>query len=147
MSDRIFGALAGLVALAYIASATQIQEGFLPDPVGSKLFPIIVGSIAFICAITIFLKPDQSPVWPGPVTFFSILCAIVSLIAYALALKPLGFLIPTAVTSGIISFLIQRRLTTAILTGLGLSIGLFVLFKYALGLGLVAFSKTLLGLL
>jgi len=144
VSDRIFGVLSGLVALAYIASATQIQEGFLPDPVGSKLFPVIVGSIALICAVTIFLKPDESPSWPGPATFIGILCAIVTLTGYALALKPLGFLIPTAVASGIISFLIQRRFATAIATGLGLSIGLFVLFKYALGLGLVAFSKTLL---
>ncbi|OED41593.1 tricarboxylic transporter [Chromatiales bacterium (ex Bugula neritina AB1)] len=145
MSDRIFGAISGLVALAYIASATQIQVGFLPDPVGSKLFPILIGSIALLCSITIFLKPDESPDWPGAVTFISILCAIVALVGYAYTLKPLGFLIPTAVASGIISFLIQRRFLTAIMTGMGLSIGLFFLFKYALGLGLVAFSKTLIG--
>lgn len=145
MSDRIFGALTGLVALAYIVSATQIQEGFLPDPVGSKLFPILVGSIALLCAVTIFIKPDESPDWPGIGTFFAIFCAVATLVAYAYTLKPLGFLIPTAVASGIISFLIQRRFITALLTGLGLSIGLFVLFKYALGLGLVAFSKTLVG--
>ena len=145
MSDRIFGALAGLVALAYIVSATQIQEGFMPDPLGSKLFPIIVGSIALLCAITIFIKPDDSPSWPEPLIFLSILCAVVVLVGYAYALKPLGFLIPTAIASGIISFLIHRRLLTAALTGLGLSIGLYVLFKYALGLGLVAFSKNLLG--
>lgn len=145
MSDRIFGALTGLVALAYIVSATQIQEGFLPDPVGSKLFPILVGSIALLCSVAIIIKPDESPNWPGVGTFFSILCAVIALVGYAYTLKPLGFLIPTAIASGIISFLIQRRFITALLTGLGLSIGLFLLFKYALGLGLVAFSKTLVG--
>jgi len=117
----------------------------MPDPVGSRLFPIIVGSIALLCAITIFLKPDDSPDWPGLATLLSILCAVVVLVAYAYALKPLGFLIPTALASGIISFLIQRRILTAALTGLGLSVGLFLLFKYALGLGLVAISKNLIG--
>lgn len=145
MSDRIFGALTGLVALAYIVSATQIQAGFLPDPVGSKFFPILVGSIALICSVAIFLKPDESPQWPPLAIVFSILFAVIALVGYAYALKPLGFLIPTAVASGIISFLIHRRFHTALFTGLGLSIGLFFLFKYALGLGLVAFSKTLTG--
>ncbi|MGI9293785.1 MAG: tripartite tricarboxylate transporter TctB family protein [Pseudomonadales bacterium] len=145
MSDRIFGCLTGLVALAYIVSATQIQSSFMTDPVGPKLFPYIIGGVAFLCSITIILKPDESPSWPGPSIFLALLCAVVALVGYAYALKPLGFLIPTAIASGIISFLIQRRFSTAILTGLGLSVGLFFIFKYALGLGLVAFSKNLIG--
>jgi len=145
VSDRIFGTLVCIVALAYIVSATQVQTSFMTDPVGPKLFPIIIGSVAFVCALTVIIKPDPSPEWPGPAIFLSILCAIAALVGYAYALKPLGFLIPTAVASAIISFLIQRNFITAILTGLGLSIGLFFLFKYALGLGLVAFSKNLIG--
>lgn len=133
------------MALAYIVSATQIQSSFMTDPVGPKLFPYIIGGVALLCAVSIVLKPDESPGWPGPAVFFSLLCAVVALVGYAYALKPLGFLIPTAVASGIISYLIQRRFSTAILTGLGLSIGLFFIFKYALGLGLVAFSKNLIG--
>lgn len=145
MSDRIFGSLVCIVALAYIVSATQVQMSFLTDPVGPKLFPIIIGSVAFICALAVIIKPDESPEWPGPAIFLALLCAVVALVGYAYALKPLGFLIPTAVASAIISFLIQRNAVTAVLTGLGLSIGLFLIFKYALGLGLVAFSKNLIG--
>jgi len=136
MSDRIFGALSAMVALAYIASAAQIQSGFMPDPVGSRLFPMMVGGVGFVCAVLIFLKPGN---------LLSILCAVLILIAYAYALKPLGFIFPTAVASAVVSFLIQRNLKTAFLTGVGLSIGLFVLFKYALDLGLVAFPKNLIG--
>ena len=40
--------VATLVALAYIASATQIQTSFLTDPVGPKTFPILVGVVAAI---------------------------------------------------------------------------------------------------
>ena len=145
MSDRIFGSLVCLVALAYIVSATQVQTSFMTDPVGPKLFPILIGSVAFVCALTVIVKPDESPDWRGPAIFIALLCAVVALVAYALTLKPLGFLIPTAVASAIISYLIQRNFVTALATGAGLSIGLFVIFKYALGLGLVAFSKSLIG--
>ncbi len=42
-SDRIFGAVVTLVALAYVVSATQIQTSFLADPVGPpRTFPILV---------------------------------------------------------------------------------------------------------
>lgn len=145
MSDRIFGSLVCIVALAYIVSATQVQTSFLTDPVGPKLFPIIIGSVAFICALSVIVRPDDSPEWPGVGIFLALLCAVVALVGYAYALKPLGFLIPTAVASSIISFLIQRNIGTALLTGVGLSAGLFVIFKYVLGLGLVAFSKNLIG--
>jgi len=145
VSDRIFGLISALVALAYIASATQIQSGFMPDPVGSKFFPMLVGGVAFVCAVAIILKPDEPPSWPSAGIFISILAAVLTLVGYAYALKPLGFIIPTAFASGIISYLIGREFLRALLTGVGLSVGLFVLFKYVLDLGLVAFSKNLIG--
>ena len=42
-SDRIFGLVVLVVALAYIASATQIETSFLADPVGPKPFPSELG--------------------------------------------------------------------------------------------------------
>jgi len=109
VSDRIFGALTCLVALAYVASATQIQSSFLTDPVGPKFFPILIGSVAFICAVTVIIKPDDSPKWPPVDIWLSLLFAIAALVAYTYALKPLGFLIPTAFASAVISFLIHRN--------------------------------------
>jgi len=69
----------------------------------------------------------------------------VVLIGYAYALKPLGFLIPTAITAAILSYQISPRPRAAVLSGLGLSVGLYLLFKYALGLGLVALPKLVTG--
>ena len=57
-SDRIFGLVMAIVALAYIASATQIQTSFLSDPVGPKTFPIIIGVVCAISAMFMVLKPD-----------------------------------------------------------------------------------------
>lgn len=136
MSDRILGLVVLLVSIGYIVSAASIQTGFMVDPVGPKTFPRVVGGIAALCAVLIFLKPDAGPSWPEGRTWLSLGVALVTLIGYAYSLKPLGFLIPTALAAGVLSYQIRPRTLPAILTGLGLSIGLFLLFRYALGLGL-----------
>jgi len=144
-SDRIFGVIAALVALAYIASAIQIESGFMTDPVGPKGFPMLIGIIAAISSITIVIRPDEEPTWPGLRKFGSLLFSIVVLIFYAYSLKPLGYLLATALTAGILSYQIKPVLKSAIVTGLGLSGILFTIFKYALGLGLYAVPKWLIG--
>ncbi|KAJ54634.1 tricarboxylic transport membrane protein [Actibacterium mucosum KCTC 23349] len=144
-ADRIFGAVVTLVALAYIASATQIQTSFLADPVGPRMFPYLVGAVAAICGIFVAIKPDENPDWPTLRTFGALCFAVVVLVGYAYALKPLGFLIPTAITAAILSWQISPRPVHAALAGLGLSVGLFVIFKFALGLGLVALPAALTG--
>lgn len=140
-SDRIFGLVVTIGALAYIASALQIQTSFLSDPMGSKAFPILIGGVAGLCGISLMVRPDADPEWPGARTFLALLVCVIVLTGYAYALKPLGFLIPTAIASGILSYQISPRPLPAVLTGLGLSVGLFVIFKYALGLGLLPVPK------
>lgn len=145
MSDRIFGLVVVLVALAYIASAFQIQTSFMSDPLGPKTFPILIGAVAALCGIVMVLRPDEEPEWPALRMFLSLGVAVLIMVGYALTLKPLGFLLPTAVAAGILSFQISRRPGFAALAGIGLSIGLFVVFRYALGLGLQPVPKTLFG--
>ena len=144
-SDRIFGLVVLMVALAYIASATQIQTSFLADPVGPKTFPMLVGAVAALCGLTLIVRPDADPDWPAARTIWALVVAIVVLVGYAYALKPMGFLIPTAITAAILSYQISPRIGPSIVAGLGLSTGLFVIFKFALGLGLVPFPKGLIG--
>ena len=134
ISDRIFGLVVLFGALAYIAGATQIQTSFLSDPLGPKAFPILVGSVAAFCSLIVIVRPDPDPTWPRMKTLGALSFAIAVLVAYAYGLKPLGFLLPTAIAAGVLSYQISPRPIPAILSGLGLSIGLFVLFRYGLGL-------------
>lgn len=144
-SDRIFGLGIVVVALAYLASATQIQIGFLSDPVGSRTFPYIVGGISLLCGLLILLRPDANPNWPETPIVIRIFLAVVVMYGFATSLKPVGFIIPSAVASAILSYLISPNPKTAIASGLGLSVGLFVIFKYGLGLGLAPFGRLLTG--
>ncbi len=141
-SDRIFGLIIVVVALAYIASATQIQTSFLADPVGPKTFPFLVGLVLAVCGLVVALRPDEEQVRVRSIGKLAL--AMVVLLGYAYTLRPLGFLIPTAVASGIVSYQISPRVTPALLTGVGLSVGLFLLFKFVLGLGLFALPRALL---
>lgn len=144
-SDRVFGLVVIIGALAYIAGAFQIQTSFMSDPVGSKTFPILLGVVAILCGLVMLLRPDPQVDWPDLATLGHIGIAVLVMVAYAYTLKPYGFLGPTAVCAAVLSYQIRPRAVPAILTGLGLSLGLFVIFKYVLGLGLQPLPKALLG--
>ena len=134
-SDRIFGLVTLITAVAYLAAATQIQTNFFSGEYLPKLFPMLIGGVAAICSLTIIFRPDPDPDWPGPSSWASMAIAVLVLAIYSVMLTPLGFILPTAIAAAILSYQISPRAVPAILSGIGLSLGLFVLFKFALGLG------------
>ncbi len=133
------------MALGYIASAIQIEASFLSDPVGPRSFPIGIGVVAAVCGLVIVLRPDGDPQWPSVTRLGALSVAVAAMIAYAYTIRPLGFLIPTALCAAVVSYLIRPRFVQAMGTGVGLSVGLFVIFKYLLGLGLFAMPVFLSG--
>ena len=144
-SDRIFGLVMAVIALAYIASAFQIQTSFLSDPVGPKTFPVMIGAIGALSAMFLVFRPDPDPQWPAAKTFGALAIAVIVLVLYAYSLRPLGFLLPTAIAAAVLSYQISPRPKYATIVGIGLSAGLFVIFRFALGLGLVPFPRGLFG--
>lgn len=144
-ADRIFGVVMMVLALGYILSAMGIQTSFLSDPVGPRLFPYLVAGVVMLCSLSLVLKPDPNAEWPGMVMLGKLAIATAVLVTYAYAIRPLGFILPTTIAAGIISYMINPRLVTAALSGLGLGIGLYVLFKVILGLGLHALPRALMG--
>lgn len=141
VSDRLFGAVVILGALVYIASASQIATPFFSDPVGPRAFPIGVGFVAALCGATMVLRPDPDPHWPGLRSAGALAIATLLLIGYAYALKPLGFIIPTAIVSTVLSYQIRPSPRGAVLSGLGLAFGLYILFAEILGLSLAGFPR------
>lgn len=144
-TDRIFGVVVILVALAFIVSAYNLPAGNIFDKLGPKAFPIIVGVGMILSAAMLVIRPDPEPDWPALPTLLALGLATAVLVGYAYALKPLGFLFPTAIAASVLSYQITPKRVPAMLTGLGLSVGLFVIFKYALGLSLFALPRSLMG--
>jgi len=144
-TDRIFGVVVILGALAFIVSAYHLPPGNMFDALGPKVFPYIIGVCLIISASFLVLRPDPEPGWPDGRTLLSLAFATLVLVGYAYTLKPLGFLLPTAVAASVLSYQISPRPVPAVLTGLGLSVGLYIVFKYALGLSLFALPRSLMG--
>lgn len=140
-SDRIFGAVVVVGSLAYVASASQIAAPFFADPLGSRAFPMGVGIVAALCGVMMILSPDDEPDWPPLRSVGALAVATIVLVGYAYALQPLGFLLPTAVVAAILSYQIKPEPKAAILSGLGLSVGLYLLFRFVLGLSLFGFPR------
>ena len=145
MSDRITGLIVAVLALAFAAGASHLEEPFFADPLGPKAFPLLISAVAFLAGATMVMRPDAEPAWPGLATLTRLAIATVILVAYAYALKPLGFLLPTAIASAALSWQIRPRAGQSVVIGLALAGGLFVIFKYALGLGLFALPRWLMG--
>ena len=134
-ADRIFGLVILITAVAYLAAASQIQTNLFSGEFLPKLFPYLIGGVAAISALVLVFKPDPEPDWPASGTWVNMALAVLVLAVYAVMLQPLGFILPTAIAAGLISYQISPRAGPAAISGVGLAIGLFVLFKYALNLG------------
>jgi len=145
MSDRLTGLFIILVALAFFAGATQLEAPFFADPLGPKAFPMMIASVALIAGMVMVLRPDEPPEWPELATIARLILATIILVFYAYSLKPLGFLLSTAAAAAALSYQINPNAMRSMLTGLALSIGLFFIFKFALGLSLFAFPRGLIG--
>lgn len=134
--DRIFGAFMIVLALGYILTASGIEDSFMSDPVGPRAFPYMVAGVVILTSLVMILRPDPDQEWPTLPMLGQLALALVVLGGYSQAIAPAGFLLPTAIASGILAWQIDGRPLRAALTGVGLSVGLFLLFRVILGLGL-----------
>jgi len=136
MSDRLFGGITLLLALAFIAGATQIEAALIFDSLGPSAFPIIIGVILAISSVYLILRPDAEPDWPEARRVVEILLALVIMLAYTFLLEPLGFVLATAVAASLLSWRLGAPLATAGVSGVGIAVGIYVVFHLILGLSL-----------
>ncbi|MDB6178369.1 tripartite tricarboxylate transporter TctB family protein [Paracoccus sp. Z330] len=134
--DRIFGSVVIVIALGYILSARGIETSFMSDPVGPRVFPYMIAAVMIVCSLVMVLRPDPEADWPAGPMLVQLAIAFGVLVAYAYAITPLGFIVPTAFASGVLCWQIGGKPVRAAITGMGLGIGLWVLFRLILGLGL-----------
>lgn len=136
MSDRLLGGILLALALAFIAGAMQIKSAIVFDALGPKSFPIIVGVLLALASLYPLFRPDPEPDWPSPARGLEIVATLGVMIAYALLLEPLGFVIATALAAAILSWRLGAPLAVAALAGIGISVGIYVVFHLLLGLSL-----------
>ncbi|WP_417241842.1 tripartite tricarboxylate transporter TctB family protein [Celeribacter sp.] len=136
MSDRIFGVVGLLIAIGFAFAALAIEESFLSDAVGPKAFPIIIAAVLGLSSIAIALKPDSAPEWPNLGRLAELLAAVVVMVLYAELLPVLGFVFATAFAAAYLTWRLGSGLVATVLTGIGTSVGIYVIFHLVLGLSL-----------
>ena len=136
MSDRIFGVIGLLLAIGFAFAALAIEESFLSDAVGPKAFPLIVAAVLGLSSIVIALRPDAAPEWPSLGRLAEILAAVVVMILYAQLLPEIGFVFATALAATYLTWRLGSGPIASVLTGVGTSVGIYVIFHLVLGLSL-----------
>lgn len=136
MSDRLLGAACLVLAAFYIYAATLVQVSFISDPVGPKVFPIIIGIVLAVAGLYPLLRPDPEPQWPHLGGLLEIVFAAGVMVAYTYALPSFGFVASTAVAASLLSWRLDARPQWALAAGLGISLGIYVIFHLVLGLSL-----------
>ena len=136
MSDRIFGGIGIALAVFFIWQATLIQESFISDEVGPKTFPIVIGTVLVLSSLYCLLRPDPAPSWPAFGRLAEIGLAVAVMIAYAMALPELGFLIATWIAATYLTWRLGTAPLQSLLVGALTSGGIYVVFRMILGLSL-----------
>ena len=145
----LVGAVSGLCALMMILRPDPDPEGNFGWHALEFLLAVVAGA-AFLFLEYYLLEHYGSAAWafafyvPVLIAFLIYMpmaAAVFLLLGYALLLKPIGFIVPTIFAAGLLSYQISERPVAAAFTGLGLALGLFILFKFILDLGLVGISE------
>jgi putative tricarboxylic transport membrane protein len=135
MSDRV----AGLIILAltiWFGWTAGSYEASFGDPLGPAAFPQMLAVPAGILSLILILKPDPDPEWVLGRPALKQLATLGVLIAYALLLEELGFVLATALGVVVMGRLLGAGWGRAAISGVVMSVTLFVVFDRLLGLPL-----------
>jgi len=136
LTDRIFGAALVLIGLAVGAEASTFNVAFPTDPVGPKALPYLSALVFLAAGVRLLARPDANPRWPERPTLLRMTGATAAFGAYAALIAPLGFVVATTTTVAVLSLLFGAPWKKAVGAALTLSVALWYLFVWVLGLQL-----------
>lgn len=135
LGDRIAGVVLAVLAVVAWWHAQSFVSGF-HQPVGPGLFPRLVCVPLGVLALYLVCRPGLNQRWPGGVALWRQAGLLVILASYAAFLEPWGFLPATLVCSMLLIRLFDAAWRPALVSGAALTMILYLLFEYALGIPL-----------
>lgn len=137
-TDRIAGLIMLVVAIGYIFLANGLKPTLLSsnEPLGPGAFPLLLGALFALFSILLMIKPTPNPEWPAADAWAKMALILLTFVIYAYLLKPLGFVIATSLEMLALSLIFAGPPLKSAVASLGFSLFLYLLFSYALGLGL-----------
>lgn len=135
VGDRIAGALLLVVAVA----AWWLSHGFtggFGQVMGPGDFPRLVSLPLGGLALYLVVRPGVNQRWPRRAALLKQLALLVLLMSYAGLIGPLGFLPTALITVSLLIRLFGARWRQALPFGVLLTLGLYLLFEFVLGMPL-----------
>jgi putative tricarboxylic transport membrane protein len=144
INDRVFGMLMLIISVAYGYEATQFPIPFGgQESVGPETFPIMLSLLLGISSIYMILRPDPDEKWAPSAMLLELGIVVLSLLAFAWAIEPVGFMPAAALVVSFLSWRMGASITKSLITGVSSSVVIFFLFnnvlELALPLGLLEF--------
>ncbi|WP_027881697.1 tripartite tricarboxylate transporter TctB family protein [Meiothermus rufus] len=136
MVDRVVGTVVLLLTLGYAWEASRMQVGFLSDPLGPRPFPYLIAALLGLSAFWLLFRPDPNPTWPPRSAWRSFALVLLSLVAYAYLVVPLGFILTTTLEMALLSYLFGARFWPGLGGALAFTLVVYFLFTEGLGVSL-----------
>lgn len=135
-ADRVLGVvLIGLAAFAAVF-ALKLEIPFSYEPVGPKAFPLVLSLVLALLSLVLVFRPGESGHWPNKALSLKLLAVLGVLLIYALLFTRLGFLITTCFTVLALARLFDASWLKALIAGVLMTAGSYLLFTHALGIAL-----------
>lgn len=128
MNDRILGLGAMLFAVFMIWKAVGLVAPFSYEPLGPRIFPLLVASLIALCGLWLCIKNTYQAEPISRAAKLRIALMFVCILAYALIFQWLGFVIATTLMTMIVGRLFGGTWGTCLIAGVILSISFFLLF-------------------
>lgn len=136
MSDRIFGIFGLLFAGLVVWATGRIEESFIQDPLGPKAFPLAIAALIALSGGVMLIKPGPNPAWPVLTKWLEMAITVGVMVAYALVLPELGFVLSSTVLASFMVWRLGGTPAQSVVGGLVMSAGIYLIFTYGLSLSL-----------
>jgi|FLYL01.1.fsa_nt_gi putative tricarboxylic transport membrane protein len=134
MSDRITAVLLLILALWFGWQAWGFRATFFTDPLGARAFPLSIAFLLVPLAAYLFFRPEPAAEWPERRTWPALVASLVTFVAYAYLLTPLGFILANTLVFVVFGKLFAAKLWQGAVVGLAFSAVLYALFVWGLEL-------------
>ncbi|MDX1466714.1 MAG: tripartite tricarboxylate transporter TctB family protein [Halomonas sp.] len=138
VADRLLGiVLIGLAAFVAV-QAINLEVPFSYEPVGPRAFPLGLSILLAGLSLPLVVRPGADGHWPHKALALRLLLVLGLLLAYAMLFTRLGFIPTSLLVVAALARLFGASVGKALITGVLLSAGSYVLFTEGLGIALPA---------
>lgn len=135
IGDRIIGTLLLVFALSAWWLSHDLESGFM-QPIGPGEYPRLISLPLAALSLLLILRPGLNQRWPGRAALVRQALTLLVLASYAGLVKPLGFLPVSLVAVVLLVRLFGAAWKPALVSGSVLTLSLYALFEFLLGMPL-----------